>query len=201
MKENFKDNNKIINIIIKIIKESFCFDEVTIVNSSLDIIEKIIFILNLQNNSDIIKIGHGTNSCVYCVNNKVIKIGFYKINKLIISHPKIVKVYLKENIEIFSNNRIIRVGMEIQDLAAPNKSNDINLLYNIYRELRDDGVLWTDVKLSNVGYVDNRPVVIDTDDCYIINNSCKQSVNNVNNIAMSFDKLYNNLKEGEIRND
>lgn len=201
MKKNFNDNSEIINMITKIIKESFCCDEITIANSSLDIIKKIIFILNLQNNSDIAKIGHGTNSCVYCVNNKVIKIGFYKINKLIISHPKIVKVYLKENIEILNNNNIIRVGVEIQDLVAPNKNNNINALYDVYKELRDDGILWTDVKVSNVGYVDNRLVVIDTDDCYFIDDGCKQNVNNVNNIAMNFDILYNKLKEGEIIND
>ena len=170
---NSNNNTEIMSMITKIIKESFCFDEITIVNSSLDIVKKIILILNLKNNSNIVKIGHGTNSCVYSVNNKVIKIGFYKINKLIISHPKIVKVYLKENIEILNKDNTIRVGVEIQDLVAPNKDNNINTLYNIYKELRNDGILWTDVKPSNVGCVDNRLVVIDTDDCYIINNACK----------------------------
>jgi hypothetical protein len=59
----------------------------------------------------------------------------------------------------------------------------------IYKELRDDGILWGDVKLSNVGYYNSKLVVIDTDDCYFIKNNDK--IFYVNDIAKKFELIYN----------
>lgn len=183
-------------LLLEIINKSFCFDESAVIESSLQKFNDIINVLDLHNNSKIIKVGHGTYSCVYTVNNKIIKIGFYKLNKLIINHPKIIKVYFKDNIQLLHNNNIIRVGIEIQDIASLNNNLDINLLYNLYKSLRDDGILWTDVKSDNVGYVNNELVVIDTDDCYIIGDN-KYKTNYINDIALKFDLMYNENMEGE----
>lgn len=185
-------------LLLEIINKSFCIDESSILESSIKKIDNIMNILNLKNNSKIIKVGHGTYSCVYSINNKILKVGFYKLNKLIIKHPKIVNVYYKDNIELLCNNNIIRVGIEIQDLAILSNNDDTNMLYNLYKDLRDDGILWTDVKPNNVGYVDKKLVVIDTDDCYMINNNDnKFKINYVNDIALKFNFIYNENMEGE----
>ena len=188
------DKNNGNTLLLKIINKSFCFDKSIIKESSLNKINIIIDILTLKNDSKIVKIGHGTNSCVYCFNSKIIKIGFFKLNRLIINHPRIIKVYFKDNIELLHNDNIIKIGIEIQDLAVLNDSINIDMLYDIYKDLRDDGILWTDIKSNNVGYVNKKLVVIDTDDCYIINNN-KLKLNYVNDIAYKFNLMYNKCTE------
>ena len=183
---------------MRIIDESFCFHNSTIKKSSLNKVDIILNILNIDDGSKIIRLGHGTNSCAYRVENKVIKVGLSKLNRLIFEHPNIIRVYFKDNIELLHNDNIIRVGIEIQDLATPNDSNDVNKLYNIYKNLRDAGILWTDIKLDNVGQYNNKLVVIDTDDCYFINGNEKIWYNN--DIAEKFSLLYNKTG-GSIKNE
>lgn len=182
-----------IKLLLELINKSFNVDKFKEEKSNLDKINTIINILNLKIDSKIKLVGHGTNSCVYYVNNKIIKIGFFKLNKTIINNSRIIKVYFKDNIELLYNNKLIKIGIEIQNLAILNNDIIISDLYNLYRDLRDDGILWVDVKPSNIGYYNNKLVVIDTDDCYFIKND--ESIFYVNDIARKFELIYNENME------
>ena len=82
--------------LLKIFNDSFGVENYEIDISYVNVIDNVISILNLKECSKINKIGHGTYSCVYQVNDKVLKIGMSKQNKRIIHHSKIIEVFLKE---------------------------------------------------------------------------------------------------------
>ena len=178
-----------VDIILNLIKESFNLDEIK--DYDLDKIKLIIKILDIKEDSKIINLGSGTYSNVYKIGDKVLKIGLAKLDLTIIKHKRIIEVYLKTNIEIKTENNNMDVGIEIQKIAEIVKGSKDDL-YKIYKELRDDGIIWQDVKESNVGLSNNNLVVIDTD---FLSFESKKMSNCLNVLDDEFEKLYNDNKE------
>ena len=155
-------NNKEI-IFNNILKDYFKTDDIVILDdSNLDAIFKYVYLDRFE------IIGHGTYSTVYKVNDKVIKIGLAKINLEIIDHPRIIKTYIKCNIPLLVDNQRINLGVEIQDLAKSTNINEEDM-FKIYCELRDDNIIWKDIKSSNVCIKDNNYCIVDTDFISFVN--------------------------------
>ena len=126
-------------------------------------IRKILKYINFDN--EILKIGSGTYSHVYKIGDKVLKIGLAKLNEKIIKSPFIVKTYFKKNILIKSKKLKLIIGIEIQEYAKKIIISEAEL-YKFYETVRDNGIIWRDVKPENIGVLNNKIVIIDTDYIY-----------------------------------
>lgn len=119
---------------------------------------------------DIERIGSGGYSKVYQIGEKVLKIGKPRETYKIPNHPRILQPLTRTNlIDERDNNKIfgcIEVSDRV-DLLCSSKEQEQELadneeavekLYQIYKELRDDGIIWTDVRFANVGKLRKRNV-------------------------------------------
>ncbi len=168
--------------IIELIKDNFKIQKIDEIElNKLDLILDIIGDFKKYK-----KISNGSYSNVYEINKKILKIGLAKINKNIINHPRIIKTYLKLNIETKYKGIIRNIGFEIQE-KAEQKEVTKEELYEIYKELRDNNIIWKDIKESNVGYFKGKLVVIDTD---FINNPVK-NIKYFTKLDKEFEEIYN----------
>lgn len=92
--------------------------------------------------SDIDRISMGGFSSVYNVGNKVIKIGT-RMNYTFTDNPYIVKPLLRRS---FGG-----IVVEVTEKVDTNIHVDENQLYEMYSNLRDMGLIWTDIKSANIG--------------------------------------------------
>ncbi len=105
---------------------------------------------------DIDYITSGGYSKVYQIKDKILKIGSLRAKYNIPNHTRILQPLTRINLidENNYNNRFACI--EIMDRVEPVKINESNEsiveeLYQLYAELRDAGIIWTDVTMSNVG--------------------------------------------------
>lgn len=94
------------------------------------------------NYSDIHELGNGSYAKVFEVGNKVIKIGKRK-NYTFKDNPYIVKPLLRKNFD----GIVVEVTEKVDTQMRVNESE----LYELYSNLRDMGIIWTDIKSHNVG--------------------------------------------------
>lgn len=87
----------------------------------------------------------GTFSRVYKLGNKVIKFGDARITNKIPYHRRILQPLLRRKIK----NKDLYI--EIADYIEVDKSITDEDAYLIYKELRDDGIIWLDAKRENLG--------------------------------------------------
>lgn len=137
--------------------------------------------------SECVKIGSGTYSTVYKLGNKVVKIGLAKLNTEILEDSRIVKIYYKNNIAITKNGFKMVLGIEIQDFVEVIEKVEERDLYKVYKDLRDNNFVWTDVKSSNVGISDGKFVVVDVDSIYREDNP---KIEWFTVLAQNFEKTY-----------
>ena len=152
----YMDNKKI--IFKKILCEYFKEDNIEILDNI--ILDSFLGYLDLDDNFEIV--GQGTYSKVYKIKDKVLKIGLAKINLDIINHPRIIKTYIKCNLPLMVNNSRFNLGVEIQDYASKTNISEEDM-FKIYYELRNDNIIWKDIKESNVCKKDDTYCVVDTD--------------------------------------
>lgn len=156
-------------------------------------IRKILKYINFDN--EILKIGSGTYSHVYKIGDKVLKIGLAKLNEKIIKSPFIVKTYFKKNILIKSKKLKLIIGIEIQEYAKKIIISETEL-YKFYETVRDNGIIWRDVKPENIGVLNNKIVIIDTDYIY------KKGKNKSNiQFFSALDKKFDFIYYNNIRNN
>ena len=93
--------------------------------------------------SDIKQIGDGYYNKCYKINNKILKIGKVRETINIIDNPYIIKPLLRKKYK--------DIFLEVSERAL----NDITIsntqMYKIYKELRNYGIIWTDVEKENFG--------------------------------------------------
>ncbi|MCI9435385.1 MAG: hypothetical protein HFI86_09005 [Bacilli bacterium] len=123
--------------------------------SMLKLIQEIIFIIlkeiALNENEDINNlelIGRGDFSFVYAIKDKVIKIGSNRATPKFPNNPYIVKPLLRKAIPISDNNDIVFI--EVCEKIKTNCCTDEDV-YNLYKSLREIGLIWMDPKKSNIG--------------------------------------------------
>jgi len=100
--------------------------------------------------SDVKKIGEGTYSEVYQIGNKILKIGNPRKTYEIPNHRRILQPLIRLNFTDDKNGEILAC-VEITNRAKKMKGLTDARVYQIYKELRDDGIIWTDARADNIG--------------------------------------------------
>lgn len=115
---------------------------------------------------DINYLSSGSYSTVYEVGNQVLKIGGPRETYEIPNHTRILQPLTRTNFIDEKDNSIfacIEIAEKVERLdkglgmaeyieAEQAKKED---LYEIYKELRQEGIIWTDVRLKNIGRIHN----------------------------------------------
>lgn len=103
---------------------------------------------------DIELIGKGEYSKSYKIGGFVLKMGEERINDKIPYHRRILQPLLRQNTNPNSDNNFY---IEIQNVVHNKWYENMTYeeqeeeLYKIYKELRDSGIVWTDIKKENIG--------------------------------------------------
>ncbi len=107
---------------------------------------------------DIEAIGTGTYSKVYQVKDKVLKIGKPRETYKIPNHPRILQPLTRTNLIDERDENKIFGCIEIADRVDKLQEEELQIekLYQVYKELRDDGIVWTDARFANVGKLRSR---------------------------------------------
>lgn len=98
---------------------------------------------------DLRKIGSGRKSLVYSVGSKVIKLGLEKKSYALKSNKRFLSIIYKADFLSGIDGRFL-VHIEITNLVDT-KSANMEILYQIYKELRVLGYVWIDCRLDNIG--------------------------------------------------
>lgn len=109
---------------------------------------------------DIQRTGRGTYSKVYEIGEKVLKIGKPRETYNIPNHPRILQPLTRTNLIDERDGNKIFACAEISDRVDKLSEEDMQVekLYQVYKELRDDGIIWTDARFSNVGKLRRRNI-------------------------------------------
>lgn len=124
--------------------------EVTITEPVLrDFIKKLLqeVMKNENVNFSDITFASGLFSMVLIVGNKVIKIGEKRFTKSFPNNPYIIVPLLRKEIKAEPDSFFIEVTERVDTSEQPSRED----LYQLYKNLRNLGLIWTDIKASNVG--------------------------------------------------
>lgn len=137
---------------------------------------------------DINELGRGSYSKVLQIGEKVLKVGAPREIGQIPKHPRILQPLLETNF-MDSKNQVFAC-IELSTKAEKLKEEDYqeDKLYELYQYLRDDGIIWTDVKFENIGKIDGKLVVIDRD--FIYKEGNPNIIWQENTYAKSFERRY-----------
>lgn len=101
---------------------------------------------------DIKEIGNGQFSKGYQIGEKVIKFGDFRATEQIPYHRRILQPILRR--PVYSKTRDKQLFyIEISETVENSKQISITEddVYQVYKELRNDGIIWTDAKSKNLG--------------------------------------------------
>lgn len=103
--------------------------------------------------SDIKQVGDGGYSSAFQIGSKIIKIGqaleTYEIAK---NSKRFLKPLIRHKLELINEEgNIDTINIEITEAVDTSTKVTEEELYQIYKELREEGIIWTDAKASNVG--------------------------------------------------
>ena len=144
-----------------------------LISDYIPTIDRIIYELQREQNVRMVyieKIGRGGYSKVYQIGEKVLKIGKSRETYKIPNHPRILQPLTRTNlIDERDDNKIfgcievsdrvdILCNSKEQERELADNEGAVEKLYQIYKELRDDGIIWTDVRFANVGKLRKRNV-------------------------------------------
>lgn len=109
---------------------------------------------------DIEPIGRGSYSRVYQIGDKVLKIGKPRETYKIPNHPRILQPLTRTSLIDEHDENKIFACVEISDRVDKLRKEDLQVekLYQVYKELRDDGIIWTDARFANVGKLRQRNI-------------------------------------------
>lgn len=106
------------------------------------------------NIKDIQLLGKGWFSNSYKIGQFVLKLGKVRLTEMIPYHKRILQPLLRQNTNPNDDNNLF---IEIQNVVDSDWYKDMSEeqiqeeLYKIYKEMRKDGVVWTDLKKENIG--------------------------------------------------
>ena len=100
--------------------------------------------------------GEGGYSIVYEIGGKVIKIGAPRRTYNIPNHRRILQPLIRTNFTSGKAEDKVFACIEISDKVEAKQDKDYkdeyeDKLYQVYKELREDGIIWTDARLGNIG--------------------------------------------------
>jgi hypothetical protein len=134
----------------------------------------------------------GSYSDVYLIGNKVLKIGKPRTTYQIPNHRRILQPLVRTNLIDEENNTniaCIEISEKLKRVYIGKIGKEV--LYDLYKELRKDGIIWTDVRADNVGELINENIPnLNNEEMYVSPNS------------VGFDKELkeneNKLKPGDL---
>lgn len=119
----------------------------------MDEIEKI-FESVLENEnasySDVELAGLGSATETFAIKNKVVKLSWFRYQETIIDTPYIVRPVIRKK---FSIHDVEKIYIEVAERVKPILKGQITEeeLYELYKKMRDTGIVWVDVREDNVG--------------------------------------------------
>ncbi len=99
--------------------------------------------------ADISFLGKGAYSSVYGIGDKVLKIGAKRANFNYPNHRRILQPLARRILSQDDFSSIIEVSPKVKTLNKDQE--DKEKLYEVYKELRDSGIVWADVRFDNIG--------------------------------------------------
>lgn len=115
--------------------------------------------------SELEYIGRGTLTSVYKLGNKVIKFGKNRLTDKIPYHRRILQPLIRR--KVLSGFRNLYI--EISEYIQPDNSITDEDAYLIYKELRDDGIIWLDAKRENLGRLEKDNIAHFNEPLYVKN--------------------------------
>lgn len=102
---------------------------------------------------DIEQTGTGAYSKVYAMREKVLKIGKPRETYNIPNHPRILQPLTRTNLIDERDDNEVFACIEISERVDELSKEDLQVekLYQLYKELREAGIIWLDARFSNVG--------------------------------------------------
>ena len=124
---------------------------------------------------DIKFINKGGFSSIYKIGEKVLKIGDPRVTYNVKNNERLNQPLVRANIKAKDTGKIfgcIEIANSVYTYFSRQEKEDIDVLYNIYKELRDEGIIWTDVKWENVGRLKNYNIpTLNKEEVYVEPNS------------------------------
>ena len=117
--------------------------------------------------SELEEIGHGTFSTAYRLGNKVIKFGKTRETYHIPYHRRIIQPLIRRKISSDYSD----IYLEISEYLEPDGSITNEDVYSIYKELRDDGIIWADPKIENLGRLQKENIIHYNEPLYVADSS------------------------------
>lgn len=102
--------------------------------------------------SDVEYVQKGTTAQVYKLGNKVIKFGKSRLTDKIPYHRRILQPLIRKQI-------LRNLYVEVSEYIGPDKKITDEDAYLIYKELRDDGIIWLDAKMENLGRLEKENII------------------------------------------
>lgn len=115
--------------------------------------------------SELEYIGTGSLTSVYKLGNKVIKFGKNRLTDKIPYHKRILQPLIRR--KVLSGFRNLYI--EISEYIQPDNSITDEEVYLIYKELRDDGIIWLDAKRENLGRLEKDNIAYFNEPLYVKN--------------------------------
>ena len=148
--KDYIDNNE-----DKAINSIFC--EIKIEDSTLREIIKLM-ILDIMKNENIkfsdITYNGGGFSRVLLIGDKVIKLGD-RFTKSFPNNPYIVAPLLRKELKVDDENCFVEVTERVDTSTKPSSEE----LYKLFKNLRNLGLIWTDIKEENVGRLKRKNII------------------------------------------
>lgn len=141
-------NNTIEDILKEIYGEKFNNKDFKVGIDTIKIIIKELCQNENKTYGDIEYLGKGTFSYVLAVGDKVLKIGIKRYTDSFPNNPYIITPLLRESIKINKENKIF---LEVTERVDTKTEVTTEELYQLYKKIRDLGLVWTDVAKRNVG--------------------------------------------------
>ena len=141
-------NNTIEDILKEIYGEKFNSKDFKVGIDTIKIIIKELCQNENKTYGDIEYLGKGTFSYVLAVGDKVLKIGIKRYTDSFPNNPYIITPLLRESIKINKENKIF---LEVTERVDTKTEVTTEELYQLYKKIRDLGLVWTDVAKRNVG--------------------------------------------------
>lgn len=103
--------------------------------------------------ADIKQVGEGGYSTAFQIGSKIIKIGKAPETYEIVKNSKrFLKPLIRRKLDILDEDgKRDTISLEITEAVDTSAKVTEKELYKIYKELREEGIIWTDAKASNVG--------------------------------------------------
>lgn len=130
MRLNERETDTLIEITCKIVDEILANEDLTLL--------------------DIIRLEPGAYSEVFEIGNKILKIGEIRQTYKIPYNRRILQPLIRVDLSEFSN---IAATIEVSDKVDTNINLTDIELYELYKELREQGIIFTDIKNENLGFL------------------------------------------------